>query len=322
MIEEGQIKLLWGILPHPPGSVVRWMAKDNKTGLVWGDFARSRAELIAAARHYQDRDFYVAPNPARPSGGVRHSTRDVTHWAWLLVDLDPEEAESTPRTVVDEALLWLGEWSGVDLDGDAHVINSGRGMQAWIPFEPFLLDPATRRDAPRIMRWWLHKLDVKLGMIEGCRVDTTSSDLPRIMRCPGTINRRTGYMARFDRMTQSENRGMRERLRVAVPPEVLIEPETSGSCVGLPWQYAVSHVTRRAKRFLEEGWQEPGRHEAMWHTARKLAELGISKEEGLKALVWGNRMCRNGRGEISPLDGKDVLHQLNTGYKDAMTEGD
>lgn len=308
--QKSELRKLWDVLPHLEGTVVRWMAKRGTTN-VRGDFVTSLRELEMAVRTYEGWNFYVAPNPSTSRVGVRHSAADVSHWSWMLIDMDPmwETGYDAP-TALDEALLWLGEWMGYELV--PFRLDSGRGAQAWIRLGDSLLD-ADRMIVSRTMRYWLHRLDEKLGELHGCRVDTTSSDLPRVMRCPGTVNQRTGRMAQIVQIG-TEHVGLGTRLITGVPPEVFDEPEVQGDFAGQPWQFVVSYLTIKAKTFLTAGWQEPGRHEAMWHTAKRLQESGVSREETHKALLYGNTMCRNGLGALSPLSNDDINHVLKGVY--------
>src|SRR3990172_5649893 len=81
---------LWNALPHPPRTVVRWMARGRSSGgRVQGDFASSLSELETAVRTFPHLNFYVCPNPTYVRTGIRHSAKDVSHWSWLLLDIDP-----------------------------------------------------------------------------------------------------------------------------------------------------------------------------------------------------------------------------------------
>jgi hypothetical protein len=48
----------------------------------------------------------------------------------------------------------------------------------------------------------------------------------------------------------------------------------------------------------------------MWHTAKKLQELGCSREEARKALRWANRL----KGKEAALPRDQVEHALATAY--------
>jgi hypothetical protein len=111
-----------------------------------------------------------------------------------------------------------------------------------------------------------------------------------------------------------EHPGLASRLITLTPNEIYQEFEAQGDLTGKPWQYAVNYLTNKAKTFLTSGWQEPGRHEAAWHTAKRLQESGVTIEEARKALYWGNGMCRDGAGESAPLKKHEIEHALKTAY--------
>lgn len=287
-----------------------------------GDFARSSAEIRTFARNYRTRNIYVAPNPTCSTVGSRHSASDVTHWSYFLIDMDPVEEEYNAMGALNEALLWLGEWMGIDFSRrQPIIIDSGRGMQAWIRLADTLLDDqegdfesrrVDRMTARRVNGYWLKRLDERLGLIYGCRIDTSVSDLPRVMRCPGTFNVKTGRMASFIVHTDRVFTGLANRLITGTPRTAIENPEpTEGIAPGQAWQDVFVHLTRMAQVYLTQGQAEPGRHKVMWHTAKKLKEVGVTRKEALKALRWANAL--RGEDEELPLD--QVKHALDTAYE-------
>ena len=324
--ERSEIQRCWDLLPHPEGTVVRVFARNRDTGELDGDFARNAGEMFHFARINADKQVYVCPNPCRGgTANVRHSAQDVTHWSYLLIDMDPIEDVFDPAPALEEALLWLGEWTGRDFGGLRRplIIDSGRGRQAWVRLEDWKLaddmdDVAAhraggpvcigRRIARKVNGYWLKQLTDKLGMCHGCKVDTSTSDLPRPMRMPGTFNQKTGRMATIVEPGCGLNDGLATLLNVGTPDKVKIEPDVTPIAPGLPWQMAAHRLTLTAKKYLKEGQDEPGRHKVMWHTARKLHELGVSRAEARKALTQANRL----RGESQELGPQEIEHALDT----------
>lgn len=163
----------------------------------------------------------------------------------------------------------------------------------------------------RVNGYWLKKLDERLGVTNGCRIDTSVSDLPRVMRCPGTINIKTGREAQFIEATDYVQRGLAHLLVTGTPPKALRDPTpTKGVAAGQTWQRVFPHLTRMAQLYLSQGQEEPGRHKVMWHTAKKLQELGVLREEARKALRWANKL--KGKEEALPTD--QIEHALDTAY--------
>lgn len=295
---QEQVKLLWSVLPHLTSEhVVRLFAKGG--GKKFGDFARSFTDIIQFIESSPGMDIYVAPNPTLCTTGIRHTAADVTHWSWLLLDLDPVEDECDPTKAVNETLSWLSEWVGRDLS-KVIKLDSGRGAQAWIRLEDWPLADESeglhgsnflaRKTARKVMGYWLKRLAEKLGTFEGCRLDSCTSDLPRVMRCPGTINVKTGRVASLAVVSEEIYSGLAHLLVVGTPERVFEESEADQVAPGTPWQLVFTRLTLKAQNYLTLGKEEPGRHETLWHVCKKLQELGIDRNEARKALQHGNNL--------------------------------
>lgn len=271
------------------------------------------------AARYADWNCYVAPNPTTSTKGLRHSAKEVTHWSYFLIDVDPVHPKAcNPRQALRSALNWLTAWTEVDFDEiKPIIIDSGRGMQAWIRLEDFDFEEAgthgiTRMLARRAMGYWLKRLDDTMHADYGCKVDTSVSDLPRVMRMPGTVNLKTGKPSLLVNATDHIYEGLGQTLIKLVPDTVYRDPEIpTGVKPGQKWQKVFPHLTLMAQNYLMRGQEEPGRHKVMWHTAKKLSELGVTKEEARKALTRANGL----RGEDEKLPPEQVEHALDTAYE-------
>lgn len=333
------MEVLWSILPHPSPEHVARVAY-RKDGRMVGDYARNLGELRRFANICRDRrvNAYVAPNPTKHTVGTRHSSVDVTHWSWLLIDIDPltDAVNPEPMPVLREALLLMGEWLGKDLGGDrVAIIDSGRGAQAWVRLDDLplydrtvlfagasVVEPHQRIDgvcthvgiewkwASKAMGYWLKKLAERIGTVNECRVDTSTSDLPRLMRLPGTLNVKTGREARFVQPGTGPVLGLASLMLTGTPKEVFVEHEVTVD-PGKKWQMYFSDLTREAQQYLLLGREEPGRHKVVWHTAKKLAEVGCSREEARKAILQANVM----NGEDQELKPSEIEHALDTAFR-------
>jgi hypothetical protein len=320
------IRQLWNVLPHPPFTTVRWFAKSLDGKEKWGGYADEPEELKSAIDDSPGKNFYVCPNPSSSKVGIRHRTEDVQYWSWFLIDIDPVvKVGYAPRPLLDMTVLTLGEWLGRRIE--PVVIYSGRGMQAWIRLnDPILTDvpldglplqfdaydmiPIERRVARLTMRYWLEKLNKRLGTVGGCKIDTTCSDLPRPMRCPGTVNMKTGQMSTIIEASTTIHRGLDALLITGVPPHQFRVDPVPSVPAGTEWQDVFVHLTIKAQNYLTRGKVEPGRHETMWHTARNLAEKGLTRDAVRRGLQWANE--RQGLDMALTLD--DIEHALDTAF--------
>jgi hypothetical protein len=287
------------------------------------------------ARANVDKQVYVCPQPVALASrtGTRHSAKDVAYWSYLLLDMDPIEDTYDPEPALEEALLWLGEWTGRDFgkpDRRPTIIDSGRGRQAWVRIGDNELAPDgqliiltihtdfgdhtdvvgwDRKTARKVCGYWLNKVAERVGLSHGCKLDTSTSDLPRPMRMPGTFNQKTGRMARIVEPGANFH-GLAHLLVTGTPEEKLKEPDVIPVKAGTRWQMTMHRLTKMAKDYLKNGQEEPGRHKCMWHTAKKLVELGLPREEIRRALTQANKK----RGEAQALAASEIEHALDTAF--------
>ncbi len=311
---------IWSLLPHPEGSVVRWFAKSSDLRI--GEYATSAKTLRSAAANHVDKNFYIQPNPTTQKAGIRVNANAISHWSYFLVDIDPipNMPDARPDLVMDEVLLWFGEWMGWDFKRDSPMLlDSGRGMQAWFRLEDTPFDVASseysRRMVSSAMSYWLQSIARKVGVLHQCKLDTTTSDLPRIMRCPGSINQRTGRTATI----VSEGvcfKGLAHRIITLTPKSTLlaaITPPTERH--NHPYQIILPLLTLRAKNFIQDGVDSPGRHTAIQHAAKTLWEKGCCERELRKAIKRGNEKCLP-----EPVEEKEIERILRDVMKESVNE--
>ena len=275
----------------------QWFArKDSK---VLGGRLRSESELVATIRNAEvlKWNLYLNANPTRHVPGKKKLSReDVTHWRYVVVDLDPAgEALAPPSPGSgDHALLTK-----------AVRLFSGRGYQFWLPLRIMEIghlastctaqvEPLNTAAAERVMQGYLRTLSSQTdGWCPGWKVDTTCSDLARVVRCPGSVNQRTGRRATLEEypygMPLIEPSVIAKYADVVtLPPEPLPKGEFKNLLDLLP------HLNVRARTFILEGAESPGRHKACYATCKNMQELGVPAEEAEEWLTYGARTCWRG----------------------------
>lgn len=326
-----EIERIWPLLPKPYG-IVRWFARNADSTEIAGDFADSAASLSAAARAYSHLNFYLQPNPTGQRTKTRSSADDITHWSYLFIDVDPvDKNNADPVAALDFTLHKLMGLTGKNIS--PLTIDSGRGVQGWVRLEDLALSRTS--DGAKTLEGWqqdwtptryearaaanfvltaldkmlvtegaYHKQDTK-GYL-GCRVDVSCSDLPRLMRCPGTVNHKTGRMASIlkDGMAHTLS-----RVLVDLTPAEQLVPRVIVERPGMKWQRVLNRLTLTAKTFIRKGTEEPGRHKRVSATLKSLRDNGISMDESRLALQEGNRKT------LPPLDLQELERMIQAEYK-------
>lgn len=334
-----EVPKLWRLLPHFSGTYVRWFARRGQERI--GGGVDTVEELILAAYSAEGMNFYVAPNPAETRAGTRHTSAQVTNWSWFLIDIDPVEDNAQPELVTEVVLGKLGKWWGIDFNARRPLlIHSGRGAQVWIRLDDIMVNHpcigledgdiwpssdggVTNARTARITNgFWLKKLAEEIGTMRGCRIDTTCADLPRVMRCPGTLNTKTGKSSILIVPSAEQYVGLSRSLVAGVPRPLFDPVPVPVLAAGTPWQAVFVHLTMRAQSYMTEGKDEPGRHDTMFHVALCLAERGLERDEVRRALQYGNERWDNrhaadiAEGTLSmALKPEDIEHALDTAFR-------
>lgn len=312
-----QLTKLWEWLPRPTsGHVLRLFARDASGGVI-GDYARSLKELYRFVESLDGRyNIYVGLNPTTSTAGTRHSAGDVTHWSFFPVDIDPNQPDADPRAAARAVSSAMEKTFGVVPSAPA-IIDSGRGIQLWYRLRDYMLDDSgvvplfTRLVPRRTMQYWLNQLaDIPEVKMSGCCIDTSVSDLPRVMRCPGTINLKTGRRSSIMQPLGEILASLGWDMVQATPPKTFDTAPGIMVHSSAPWQTTFHHLTRRAQEYLTQGKEEPGRHAAMWHTVKKFHEIGVSMEQARAAVTHANNIL----GPDSALPAGEIERTLTAIY--------
>jgi hypothetical protein len=164
------------------------------------------------------------------------------------------------------------------------------------------------------MKYWLGQIAEAVESLGGgCKIDPTVSDLPRVMRCPGTINMKTGRQATVINGLTDVYSTLGMEL-IAQTPEKALAYEPSGVVSSSKtWQEATPLLTNASRNYLLRGKSEPGRHTAMWHLVRNLWEHGLVQEQAEAAAAYAN-MQRGEDEALSAIEVEKIITQVYGGY--------
>lgn len=184
-------------------------------------------------------------------------------------------------------------------------INSGRGRQLLYPLAMNEVEPMK---ASRAMAYWLNRMNRELkeaGQDFGCSIDTSCSDLPRVMRMPNTINQKTRWYSTGGGI-MPPNADLHGDLISLVPEGTYKMPEPKAPIGTLKsWLSYLPHLTVRARKFLEVGEQETQRHYGAAACLLSLIEQGATEGQCLSALSHGAKLC------LPPLPQGEVVDMVS-----------
>lgn len=182
---ERFIDLLHPALPDG-GRVLIWTLADKRSAF----FADAAAAADYAASRAESSDVYVGCG-IQPDGlgtGHRATPEQVIGIGAVWCDVDagkPGSKKTYPPTIEDAVTLVRG--IGVE---PSLIVDTGGGIHAWwLLDEPWLFaDAVDRKRAADLCRGWVTTVQV-FARVRGWSVDSVG-DLSRIMRLPGTFNRK------------------------------------------------------------------------------------------------------------------------------------
>jgi len=327
---------------------MRVFARSSKTGATYGNTILTPETLVNWASHCIKRGYnvYIQMNPTRKKGAGRVSSADISHWCWFLVDLDPTSERPDLGLAEEFVGYFMMNYLGLT-KLHYHLVNSGRGWQLWFPLKVEYLgegidDPKVavhtqslprmfdlydisedntmllplREAAPRAMSYWLNLMKQRLEQAApncGVTIDTSVSDLPRVMRMPGTLNFKTFREAHVMREAKGVNLGLGHKLIHYAPYNVWRNDDaaTYAMAEGATYHHYLVHPGMKvaARKFITEGETEGGRHKAAAAALLSLKELGCNATEAEAALLWGARLCS------PPLDPREITPMIDRHFQ-------
>ena len=323
----------------------------NRSGRTMGETILDPRQLATWSGFWTERGFnlYVQMNPTKKKGAGRVSTADISHWNWFLVDLDP--ISETPKLELAKEFveMFVANYLGVKQPRYT-LIDSGRGWQMWFPlpsmsltykdgpieakiivhqaplardFELEDFDETNTRElfirdaAPRAMSYWLNFLKDRMELTLpdcGVTIDTSVSDLPRVMRLPYTENFKTGRPTSVLRSAAKMfNPGLGGKLISYAPYKVWKQAEYEAYEMpeDASWLHYLLHPGMKvnARIYLTEGVSEGGRHKAATAALLTLKELGCNVTQAEAALLWGARLCS------PPLEAREIIPMISRHFQ-------
>ena len=250
---------------------------------------------------------YWQINPTRRRGGTKCSAEDITHWCLIPFDIDPIDTFSySPEMALVTYELAFRKLIEVDIDKSTWI-DSGRGIQGLYAIKPLELTAHTRYGASQFMSRLFHTLFRDIGETLGCVLDTSCSDLPRVMRMPYTINQKTGRRTHFVGKP-SQDFSLTKIPDLPEPTEDTPVIENAGG-----WIDFMPYLTVAARCFIQGGHPEPGRHKAAAAGMLSLKEKGATYSQTISALRVGAALCE------PPLPFKEILTMVNRKFAKPLT---
>jgi hypothetical protein len=171
-----------------------WTLADKRTAWCDSTSAAAMAAVEAGDRSdvyfgvsLQDRDAAIAAGGQGTRGTSATAGGIAALWADVDVFGPNHKAENLPPTIDDA----LGLLDRLGLPPSV-IVRTGGGLQAyWFLVEPWIFDDdADRQRAAALAASWVGTLQAHAA-VHGWKVDSTK-DLARVMRVPGTCNRKGG----------------------------------------------------------------------------------------------------------------------------------
>lgn len=270
----------------PPRHLNLFAKSPKGTGTATG-VALSEDHLQQQAKAYDDWNLYVCLNPSFKASG-KPSQKDITFVEWMVLDIDPMPKGPSYRyscSVLDiVAPLLLEDYNLVAYEHYA-VVNTGRGLQLWLPVKQGNL---TCSQADRVIKGLTasirDKIEENLNEI-GYHVDTSCADIARVVRLPGTINHKTGRRATFmGRVPEISAAGidLEQFQNLAVAEHEPPKPLAAASMFYLaPALLPINLET--LLRGTDTSYES--RHKRLYALAKNLQELGVDRAYGT-SLTW------------------------------------
>lgn len=293
-----------------PSNYFRFFAK-HPSGQVTGGIIRHADAYNKILRNLSSWNVYLGMNPATTWRGIKVRDDQISEVIGLVVDIDPSTdvawAPSSVSLLIQPALEAVHSTLG--RIPYTQVLATGRGLQLWLRVLPHPLHSEDDRFAWRgATRQFLLSTEREfVRSASGYRVDTSCSDLSRLVRAPFSINQRT--QTKVEVLKTLEHPPINPTSFLELFPTEKPEPFPTPKHPSLKWWKSFHLLTTTAQRFIVEGVSEPGRHSAAYATAASLRDTGIGYKIAERLILHGAARCS------PPLGFEDALRACSNAYR-------
>lgn len=282
-----EVDKVWDLLPLKPGEYHHcWARGEGKPDFALCLRSKRGLERFRNWTTVQKMNAYIGANPLKHSVNFRAKAHDVSRIRTMFLDIDP--TGDNPNPLEFSGLLTRALYlEGVCIE-EITVVDSGRGVQLWVSMDVPL-------EGHGKVRALVHYLANVVGERHACKLDTSVTDLPRVMRLPGTVNQKTGRTATvLQAATETifaeswAHAPMHEMPKSQVP--VISSQRLDVILCGLP-AIAIDFILIGV---------ELDRHKACYTTMKSLSEAGVSADAALQLTLKG--------AALSSLDPGHVYH--------------
>lgn len=272
-----------------PGNYFRWFARRKHE--VCGGFIRSEESYQRLLTNLSTWDIYLGLNPANTFLGTKVRDIDITEVIGLVIDVDPQpgllypasQAEACEEPILAAVERVLGRIPS------STVMFTGRGLQVWLRVQYDILTPSNRPIWRSAIKRFTREIAQAFSH-DRFVIDTSCTDLSRLVRAPGSTNQKTGALVT----------AISTHSYPAIQPNSFLDrffiPESPESAPAVlrpneRWWKIFHTLTNRAQVFLTEGVSEPGRHAAAYATAASLRDSGVSFSVAEGLITRAARLC-------------------------------
>jgi len=291
-----QIDMTWNLLPLLKDEYHHLFAK-HKDGRKFGMCIKTRRGLDRFVEWANEEKFdaYIGANPLHKTVAFRPRAHDVSRIRAIVFDIDPVAPKAAPRLFAHRLHSDLANDHQGMLESVVHV-DSGRGVQLWV------LMMAGKPELQPRAKQFVRRYAKQFGEDYGSIVDTACTDLPRVVRMPGTFNQKTGREATI--LSGAEPLMSEWWLECQPKPSAPERPVRPAESL----EWILCTLPDLAVDYIQNG-VELERHKACYTAMKSLHEVGVEADVALQLTLKGATM--------SSLDPAHVHYTFEQVYEDS-----